>query len=366
MQKDLVISLDGMGGDHAPRIVLEGASLARKKYPEAKFIIYGDESKIKPLLKKYAGLESGVEVRHTSEYIASDDKPSMALRNGRNSSMRLAIDAVGKGEADCIVSAGNTGALMAMAKFVLKVLPGVTRPAIAARMPTKVYGRDVVMLDLGANVECDPKNLLEFGVLGGVFAREVMKNPEPRIGILNIGSESVKGHEVVKQASWLFTEASYLPGKYIGFVEGDDIGAGTVDVVVTDGFTGNIALKTIEGTAKLMGSLVKQAFKSSWLMKLGILLCLPGLLLAVPAFIALKKRADPRYYNGASLMGLKGLCIKSHGGTDGIGFANAIGVAAEMVLTGFNDKVAQALEEIKDSGLAMAPAAAPVLEEVAS
>lgn len=340
-----------MGGDRAPQIVVEGAHLSREKYPQATFIIFGDENKIRPLIKKYPGLESVMQVRHTPDRVTSEDKPSIALRSGRNSSMRLAIDAVSKGEAHCVVSAGNTGALMAMAKFVMKVLPGITRPAIATYMPTKVAGHGAVVLDLGANVECDPQNFLEFAVLGGVFSREILKISEPRIGILNIGSESMKGDEVVKGAAELFTAAPHLPGKYIGFVEGDDIGAGTVDVVVTDGFTGNIVLKAIEGTARLMASLVKQSFQSSWLMKIGMVLCLPGILVALPAFIALRKRVDPRSYNGASLMGLKGLCIKSHGGTDGVGFANAIGVAADMALIRFNEKVAQALESIGMGGM---------------
>lgn len=346
MQNGLVISLDGMGGDHAPHIVVEGAHLSRQKYPQARFIIFGDQEKIRPLLKKYPDLESVVELRHTPDRITSEDKPSMALRNGRNSSMRLAIDAVARGDAQCVVSAGNTGALMAMAKFVLKALPGITRPAIATPIPTKVAGHSAVVLDLGANVECDSKNLLEFAILGGVFSREVLKMKEPRIGILNIGSEAMKGHEVVKAASELFASAHHLPGKYIGFVEGDDISSGNVDVVVTDGFTGNIVLKAIEGTAKLIASLVKQTFKSSWLMKIGCILCLPGIIVALPAFIALRKRIDPRTYNGASFLGLKGLCIKSHGGTDGVGFANAIGVAAEMALTQFNQKIAQELESM--------------------
>lgn len=349
MQSNLVISLDGMGGDHAPHIVVEGAFLSRKKYPQAKFIIFGDQEKIVPLVKKYPGLAAAVEVRHTPDRITSEDKPSVALRSGRNSSMRLAIDAVGKGEANCIVSAGNTGALMAMAKFVLKVLPGITRPAIATFLPTKVRGHGAVMLDLGANVECDPESLLEFGVLGGVFSREVLKISTPRIGILNIGSESMKGDEVVKGAAELFAAATHLPGQYIGFVEGDDIGSGKVDVIVTDGFTGNVALKTIEGTAKLVGSMIKQSFGGSWLGKLGLFLCLPGFIVAMPAFVALKKRIDPRFYNGASFVGLKGLCIKSHGGTDSTGFANAIGVAAEMALNRFNEKVEKELASIHTS-----------------
>lgn len=335
-----------MGGDDAPLIVVEGAALARKKYPQAKFLIFGDEAQIRPLIKKHPGLEAAVEVRHTPDRVTSEEKPSIALRSGRNSSMRLAIDAVGKGEAHCVVSAGNTGALMAMAKFVLKVLPGITRPAIASYLPTKVADHGTVMLDLGANVDCDAQNLFEFAVLGGVFSREILKRPRPRIGILNIGSESVKGHDIVKEASDRLAAATNLPGEYIGFVEGDDIGAGTVDVIVTDGFTGNVVLKTIEGTARLMGSLVKQSFRGSLMAKVGLLLCVPGMLVALPAFFKLKKRVDPRSYNGASLMGLKGLCIKSHGGTDSIGFANAIGVAADMALSRFNEKVAQELEKL--------------------
>jgi glycerol-3-phosphate acyltransferase PlsX len=345
LPNNLVISLDGMGGDDAPRIVVDGAALARRKYPEAKFLIYGDEAQIRPLVKKHEGLEAACEIRHTPDRVKAEDKPVQALRQGRNSSMRLAIDAVAKGEAHCVVSAGNTGALMAMAKFSLHVLPGIRRPAIATYMPTKIPGHGAVMLDLGANVDCDPQHLLEFAVLGAVFSRDILKIPEPRIGLLNIGSEPAKGHEGVKAADTAFSAATHLPGKYIGFVEGDSMMAGEVDVVVTDGFTGNIALKTMEGTAKLMGSLVKRAFRSSRLMKLGLLLCLPGLVVALPALLALKKSVDPRYYNGASLMGLKGLCIKSHGGTDAVGFANAIGVAADMAITRFNDKVAQALEE---------------------
>lgn len=352
-----------MGGDDAPLIVVEGAHLAHKKYPQASFIIFGDESKINPLVKKYPGLDSVVKVRHTPDRVTSEDKPSTALRNGRNSSMRLAIDAVGRGEAHCVVSAGNTGALMAIAKFVLKVLPGISRPAIAAYLPTKVKGHGTVMLDLGANVDCDAKNLLDFGVIGGVFSREVLKIARPRIGILNIGSESLKGHEVVKAASDLFASAAHLPGEYIGFIEGDDIGAGTVDVVVTDGFTGNVSLKTMEGTVRLMFSIIKRTFLSSWAARVGILLCLPGILVALPAIMALRKRVDPRFYNGACLMGLKGLCIKSHGGTDAVGFSNAIGVAAEMALTRFNEKVAQEIEKLGIEGLS-APVKAAVEETV--
>lgn len=338
-----------MGGDDAPRIVVEGAIRARWKYPHVSFLIFGDEKKIAPLLKG----NEGFSLRHTPDFVASDEKPSLALRSGRNSSMRLAIDAVAAGEAAAVVSAGNTGALMAMAKFVLKVLPGITRPAIVAHMPTRVPGQGVVMLDLGANVECDARNLLEFAVLGGVFSRAVLKVEMPRIGLLNIGSEAVKGHDVVRQAADLLAQAAHLPGRNIGFVEGDDIAAGTVDVVVTDGFTGNIALKTMEGTAKLVAGLIKRTFTSSWLARLGAVLCLPGFVMALPALLALKKRIDPRCYNGAALIGLRGLCIKSHGGTDGTGFANAIGVAVEMAEAGFNARVAEEMKYL--APLAAAP-----------
>lgn len=334
-----------MGGDNAPRVVIEGAHLARVKYPKARFIIYGDETHISPMIAEYPGLADVTEVHHTPDRILPGDKPAVALRQGRNSSMRLAIDAVANGTADCVVSAGNTGALMAMAKFVLKVLPGIDRPAIATLLPTKIAGHGTVLMDLGANAECDTNNLFEFAVLGAVFSREVLKVREPRIGLLNIGSEAMKGDRLVKEASEVF-EISSFPGKYIGFAEGDDILTGNFDVVVTDGFTGNITLKSIEGTAKLLKHMIKEVYKSSFLVKLGLILCVPGILLCYGALRSVSKRIDPRYYNGASLLGLKGLCIKSHGGTDAVGFANAISVAAGLSLGKFNDKVAAELQNI--------------------
>ncbi len=345
MAKPVTISLDGMGGDNAPAIVIDGAARALKKYPSAHFVIFGDEAQIRPLVDRHPQLAAASTLRHTPDRVTSEDKPAMALRQGRQSSMRLAIDAVANAEADAVVSAGNTGALMAMAKFSLKVMPGIDRPAICTYMPTKIPGHGAVFLDLGANVECDPQNLLEFAVLGGVFSREVFKIDAPKIGLLNIGSEAMKGTDLVKGAAELLDKAK-LPGRYVGYAEGDEIMAGHFDVIITDGFTGNVALKTIEGTAKALGSMVKQAFKGSLLMKLGMLLALPGLIVALPALIALKKRADPRYYNGASLLGLKGLCIKSHGGTDAIGFANAIGVAIDLAGNQFNRKVEAELERL--------------------
>lgn len=334
-----------MGGDHAPAIVIDGAAHALKANPSARFVVFGDEAQIRPLLDRHADLKAVTTIRHTPDRILSEDKPAQALRQGRQSSMRLAIDAVANGEADAVVSAGNTGALMAMAKFSLKVLPGIERPAICTFIPTKLKGHGAVFLDLGANSECDSQNLLQFAVLGGVFSRELFKIEQPKIGLLNIGSEAVKGTELVKTSAELL-EKTPLPGVYAGYAEGDEIMSGHFDVVITDGFTGNVALKTIEGTAKLIGSMVKQAFKGSWMMKLGLVLALPGLIVALPAFLALRKRIDPRYYNGASLLGLKGLCIKSHGGTDAVGFGNAIGVAIDLAANQFTQKVEAEIEKL--------------------
>jgi glycerol-3-phosphate acyltransferase PlsX len=258
-----------------------------------------------------------------------EDKPSQALRSGRGSSMRLAIDAVHNGEANAVVSAGNTGALMAMAKFVLKTMPGIDRPAIASFFPT--LRSESVMLDLGANVQCDADNLVQFAVMGNVFARTVLGVREPSMGLLNVGSEELKGHDAVKVASGILRQAT-LPGKFYGFVEGDDITRGTVDVIVTDGFTGNVALKSIEGAVKLYSHFLRQTFKSSWIAGIGYLL-------ARPAMNALRARVDPRRYNGAIFMGLNGVCVKSHGGTDAFGFANAIGVAVDMVTNGATEKM---------------------------
>lgn len=341
----VTISLDGMGGDHAPAIVIEGAARALKVHPSARFVVYGDEAQIAPLVAKHQHLAAALTIHHTPDRITSEDKPALALRNGRQSSMRLAIDAVADGKAQAVVSAGNTGALMALAKFSLKVMPGIDRPAICTYMPTKKKGHGAVFLDLGANAECDSQNLLQFAVLGSVFSRELFKIDQPKIGLLNIGSEAMKGTDLVKQTSELL-ETSPLPGVYAGYVEGDEILHGDFDVVVTDGFTGNVALKAIEGTAKFMGSLVKRTFKNSLLMKLGALFALPGLLVALPALKAMVGRVDPRNYNGASLLGLRGLCIKSHGGTDAIGFANAISVAIDLASNQFTAKVEAELQKI--------------------
>ena len=322
-----------MGGDNAPRIVVRGANIARRRFPGVHFLLFGDERKIAPYLKRRAKLRNVCTIHHTESVVTNDAKPSVALRQGRNSSMQLAINAVRDGSAAGVVSAGNTGALRAMAKVHLKTLAGIDRPAIAAIFPNQ--RSECVMLDLGANVVCDANNLYQFCVMGEVFGRTVLGILKPSVGILNVGSEEVKGHDEVRQAAALLRESD-LPIQFHGFVEGDDIAAGTVDVVVSDGFTGNIALKTIEGTVRLYTDFLRKAFKSSLSARLGYVLARRGLR-------KLRARVDPRRYNGAMFLGLTGIVIKSHGGTDAFGFANAIGVAVDMSVNGFNEKIIKEL-----------------------
>ncbi len=338
-----------MGGDHAPGMVVAGAELARERHPGIEYLLYGDEQQITQLLDKQPALRRITTVIHTPDAVASDAKAASALRQGRNTSMRRAIDAVGDGRAGVVVSAGNTGALMAMAKMVLKTLPGINRPAIASIFPTE--RGESVMLDLGANLECDADNLVQFAAMGSAFARTVFGLSLPSVGLLNVGSEDQKGHESIREAAARL-RALDLPMRFCGFVEGDDLAAGTVDVVVTDGFTGNIALKTAEGTAKLFSEFLRRTFQSSLLARLGYLL-------ARPAFRKLKLRTDPRRYNGAMFLGLRGICVKSHGGTDAIGFANAICVAYDLAAHGFNERIKEELPCLR-------AASAPVVEPAAS
>lgn len=337
MTGNLTLSIDAMGGDAAPAMVVEGVAMAAGQATGVRFLLFGDERQIQPLLEKYPAAAQVATVRHTDDVVLNDDKPAVALRGRRTSSMRLAIDAVKEGEAAGVISAGNTGALMAMAKFVLKTLPGIDRPAIATYFPTQ--RSESVMLDLGANIECDANNLVQFAVMGEVFARNVLGLDKPSVGILNVGVEDLKGNSAVKEAAAIL-QNSHLPIKFHGFVEGDDIGAGTVDVVVTDGFTGNVALKTAEGTAKLFGHALKQALTSSPLAGLGALL-------AKPALNRLKMHLDPRRYNGAMFLGLNGICIKSHGGTDAYGFAHAIEVARNLIANSINDSIKEDFHQVQ-------------------
>lgn len=355
MTTRLRIALDAMGGDHAPDMVVAGADLARERCPNVDFLFVGDEARINALLERHPALKSISTVKHTPDFVAMDAKPSVALRAGRNSSMRLAIDAVAAGDAACVVSAGNTGALMAIAKFVLKTLPGIDRPAIASILPTQ--RGELVMLDLGANLECDADNLVQFAVMGTVFSRTVLGLLNPTIGLLNVGSEEQKGHEQIREAAAAL-RATPLAPYFHGFIEGNDLALGTVDVVVTDGFTGNVALKTAEGTAKLYAEFLKRTFRSSLLAKLGYVL-------ASGAFNKLRQRMDPRRYNGAMFLGLRGICVKSHGGTDAVGFSNAIAVAANMANHGFNEKIRDQLAVLQ-AALNAAAAADQVKDENAT
>jgi glycerol-3-phosphate acyltransferase PlsX len=320
LSTDITLALDAMGGDLAPEMVLDGAVIARERYAGLHFLLFGDGARLGPMLQRYPALHGRAEVRHAETAIASEEKPSVALRRGRQSSMRLAIDAVHDGQADAVVSAGNTGALMAMSKMVLKMLPGIDRPAIAGFFPTT--RGESVMLDLGANVECDADNLVQFALMGAAFARTVLGIPRPTVGLLNVGEEEQKGNDEVKDAARVLREHD-LPLEFYGFIEGNDIALGTVDVVVTDGFTGNIALKTAEGTAKLLATFMRAAFNRSLFSK-------AGALLAGNALDAFRQRMDPRLHNGGVLLGLNGISVKSHGGSDGAGFATAIGLAADL------------------------------------
>ena len=320
MSKDLTIALDAMGGDYAPDVVIEGAEIARERYPDASFILFGRKQAVGGLLAARPALAAVTQVVHTQDVVQAEDKPSQALRRGRESSMGLAIKAVADGEAQVAVSAGNTGALMALAKFVLRTMPGIDRPALASLFPTA--RGESVMLDLGANIDCSEDNLVEFALMGAAFARTVLGLGRPTVALLNVGVEELKGNETVKNAGQRLKDAP-LPMDFAGFMEGDGIGAGDVDVVVTDGFTGNVALKTAEGTARLIRSLLTNAFESSTMARVGYVFARRGL-------ESLKDHLDPNLHNGAVFLGLNGLVVKSHGGASALGFATAIGTAIDM------------------------------------
>jgi glycerol-3-phosphate acyltransferase PlsX len=310
------IALDAMGGDHGPGVVLAGADLALSRHPESEFLLFGNASLVASLLDARPRLKSRSRLVHTEVAVRMEDKPSQALRYGRwKSSMWLSIDAVKKGDADMAVSAGNTGALMAMSKFNLKTLPGIERPAIAALWPT-LRGESIV-LDVGASIGADADHLVDLALMGAATARILFDLPRPTVGLLNIGVEEAKGLEQVREAGRILREESFAELDYRGFVEGDDIGRGKVDVVVTEGFAGNIALKTAEGTARQIGEYLRGAMSRSLSARIGYVF-------ARSAFRQLRERMDPRRANGGVFLGLNGIVIKSHGGTDADGFAAAI------------------------------------------
>lgn len=336
MVAPLTIALDAMGGDHGPEVVIGGAGLSRARHPDTRYLLFGQEDAIAPLLEADSGLAENCEIIHTDVAIPMDAKPSQALRKGRwKSSMWLAIEAVRDGKADAVVSAGNTGALMAMARFCLKTLPGIERPAIAAIWPT--VASECIVLDVGANVSADSRQLIDFAVMGAAMARGVFGLERPTVGLLNIGVEEIKGLEDIRSAGAAL-RTSEPPFDYRGFVEGSDVGLGAVDVVVTEGFAGNIALKTAEGTARQIAEYLRAAMNRSLLARLGALL-------AQGAFRALAEKMDPRHSNGGIFLGLNGIVIKSHGGADATGFASAVDLAYEMAHGRLVERISENVEK---------------------
>jgi phosphate acyltransferase len=335
MTDTITISLDLMGGDRGPSVVLAGADVALRRRPDIRYVLFGNEGTVKPLLSDYPRVEANAVFHHCDVAVRMDDRPSQALRHGRwRSSMWRAIEAVKKGEADVAVSAGNTGALMAMSRFCLRTMADIERPAIAALWPT-LRGTTVV-LDVGATIGADAQQLIDFAMMGGAMARALLGVERPTIGLLNIGVEEIKGLEEVRTAGRLLREVEPPHLDYFGFVEGDDIGKGVVDVVVTEGFSGNIALKTAEGTARQIGAHLSREMRRTVLSRLG------GLL-SRGAFDSLRQLLDPRRVNGGVFLGLNGIVVKSHGDTDGPGFSSAVEVGYNMVQNGLLSKISQDL-----------------------
>ncbi len=327
------IALDAMGGDHGPNVVVPAALSVIKEYPKLKLILVGDQDVLtEELHRNGADVGTQLTIQHASQQVAMDELPSVALRTKKDSSMRVAINLVKSGDADACVSAGNTGALMATARFVLKTLHGIDRPAIISTLPT-MKGH-THMLDLGANIDSSAEALFQFAVMGSVLTQAVDNNPNPTVGLLNIGEEEIKGNEQVKEAARLLANSDI---NYVGYVEGDDIYKGTVDVVVCDGFVGNVSLKTTEGVAKMITHFLREGFSKNIFTKLAAII-------AMPVLKALKSKIDPRSYNGASLVGLQGIVVKSHGGADAFAFANAIKEAIVEVDKAIPKRIDQQLE----------------------
>src|SRR3954466_5797449 len=327
-----------MGGDVGPAVMLAGAALAYERRDDLSFLLFGNEATIRAELAAYGDLAGVCEIVHCDDVIAAEDKPSQAIRRAKTPSMGQAIAAVKAGEAQAMVSGGNTGALMAMSKLALRTMPGIDRPALAALLPT-LGANDLVMLDLGANTESDARNLVQFAVMGAAYARVILDLERPRVQLLNIGTEEMKGTDELKDAAAVLREADYLGLSFDGFIEGDKLSRGDVDVVVTDGFSGNIALKSLEGTARFVTDLLRRAFTSSVRSKIGFLI-------SRPATELLKHHLDPNNHNGAVFLGLNGLVVKSHGSATDKGVANAIRVAARMVREDITRKIAEDLAHV--------------------
>ncbi len=332
------IAIDAMGGDGGVPIMLAGAALALERDPALRFRLVGRESEIRAELSARPALAKASTIVHAEDIISGEDKPAQAIRRAKTTSMGLAIADVKAAHADAAVSAGNTGALMAMSKLSLRTMSGIDRPALAALLPT-LGDNDMIMLDLGANTECEAKNLVEFAIMGAAYARTVLGVTVPRVRLLNIGTEEMKGTEELREAAAELRAADHLHLRFDGFIEANSISTGEVDVVVTDGFSGNIALKSIEGTARFITDLLRRAFTSSLRSK-------AGFLLSRPAFNLLKVHLDPNNHNGAVFLGLNGIIVKSHGGADVSGVANAIEVACKLVTNQITRRITEDLDQI--------------------
>jgi phosphate acyltransferase len=336
------IAIDAMGGDEGPAVMLAGVALAHQRYPHLRFDLVGEETALAAVLTDYPNLPAVCTIVHAPETIDGGEKAGQAIRRAKTTSMGIAIDAVKQGRAGAAVSAGNTGALMAMAKLALRTMPGIDRPALAALLPS-LGDNDFIMLDLGANTECDARNLTEFAIMGAAYSRIALGIARPRVSLLNIGTEDQKGTDEIRDAAAILRDASHLPIRFEGFIEGDKIARGLTDVVVCDGFSGNISLKTMEGTARFVTDLLRRAFTSSLRSKFGFLI-------SRPATELMRHHLDPNNHNGAVFLGLNGVVVKSHGSASAKGVANAIGVAAKLVEANITQRITDDLAVIRANG----------------
>ena len=325
------IAVDAMGGDIGVRVMVEGAALARRRHDRFKFLLVGNETRIKAALQNHPNLRGASDILHADDVVKGDEKPTQALRRAKTTSMGMAINAVKLGDAGAAVSGGNTGALMAMSKLALRTMPGIDRPALAALMPT-LGDNDAIMLDLGANTECDTRNLVQFAIMGAAYARIATGVAQPRVRLLNIGTEETKGTEQLQEAAAQLRAATGLALQFDGYVEADKINRGDCDVIVTDGFSGNIALKAVEGAARFVGDLLKRSFMSSLRSKFGFLI-------SRPATELLRHHLDPNNHNGAVFLGLNGVVVKSHGSASALGVANAVAVTARLLEESLTDRI---------------------------
>lgn len=332
------IAVDAMGGDEGVRVMVSGAALARRRHSQFKFLLVGDQPKIEAALQNHPNMRGASEILHVEGVIDGHEKPTQALRRAKTTSMGLAVDAVKRGDAGAAVSAGNTGALMAMSKLALRTMPGIDRPALAALMPT-LGEHDVVMLDLGANTECDARNLVQFAIMGAAYSRIVSGRESPRVRLLNIGTEETKGTDEVQTAAAQLRAAKGLDLQFDGFIEANGLSKGDVEVVVTDGFSGNIALKAVEGTARFVADLLRRSFQSSTRSKIGFLI-------SRPATELLRHHLDPNNHNGAVFLGLNGVIVKSHGSANALGVANAVAVTARLLEENLTERISADLAKL--------------------